>query len=417
MRGRCFGQLGVSGESMRQRISTSILGPAFVVAWITLLIGDQVAAGPRFPIIGESPPMPPQIARRTVKEVKVQKLASRLQIPWQLRFAPDGRLFITERPGRILVMRPGRRGLERPAVYLNLESVVARGEGGLMGMALHPDFARQPFLYVMYTTAGLDGLPINRISRLRDLGTTAGEERVLLDGIPASQLHNGGAVEFGPDGHLYIGTGDARLPDSSQELSSLNGKILRITSDGEIPADNPFSGSPVWAYGFRNVSGLAWHPVSRELWAASHGPSGEFENLFHRDTIFRVRVGRNHGWPLVVGLSDDPDLVPPTLYYPTSAVPPGGLMFCTSSVFPALRHQLLIPSLGSMHLQRVAFDAAFVPTEIERWWPQVYGRMRAITQGPDGALYLATSNRDGRAPAGRYTEGDWILKVTPRGGR
>jgi glucose/arabinose dehydrogenase len=364
-----------------------------------------VAQGAGGPALGGTPPMPRQVIRSDVPEVRVEEVARDLEIPWAIAFASDGRMFFTERPGRVRVMRRGAA----PRRYLDLSNVAHQGEGGLMGLALHPQFPRTPFLYLMYTT----GTGVNRVSRFRDAGDTAGNEEVLLDGIAAAQYHDGGALAFGPDGMLYVGTGDARMPPTAQDRRSLNGKILRLTPDGKVPADNPFPGSPVYAYGLRNVTGLAWHPTTRELWAASHGPSGEFPGLLFRDSVYIVRKGGNHGWPLVVGTTDRAGIVSPVLYYPEAAVPPGGSIFYTGSLFPQFRDNYFLATLRSEHLQRVVVDQGRRIAAIERWWPGKFGRLRAIAQGPEGAIYFSTSNQDGRAPFGPAPGSDFIYRIVP----
>ncbi|HEU4754860.1 MAG TPA: PQQ-dependent sugar dehydrogenase, partial [Armatimonadota bacterium] len=355
---------------------------------------------------GGTPPMPRPVIRKEVPEVRVEVIARDLQIPWALAFAPDGRLFFTERPGRIRVLRPG----EPPRTYADLNQVTHRGEGGLMGLALHPRFPRQPYLYVMYTTR-VGRSAVNRISRFTDTGTGVSREKILIDGIPAAQFHDGGALAFGPDGMLYAGTGDARNPPSSQDLHSLNGKILRVTPDGKVPKDNPFPGSPVWACGFRNVSALAWQPGTGQLWAANHGPSGEFPGLHASDAVYKVRKGGNHGWPLVVGTTTRREIVSPVLYYPDEAVPPGGALFYTGQLFPRFRGDYFLATLKSAHLQRVTLRDGRI-AGIERWWPEKYGRLRALAQGPDGAIYFSTSNRDGRAERS-YPGSDYIYRIVP----
>ena len=260
--------------------------------------------------IGELPGLPPASVLADVPDVTVSEVARELRIVWSLRWAPDGRLFITERRGRLLVLKPGAA---KPEVYARLSTALG-GESGLMGLALHPDFPRQPFIYVMYT-ARKSGGGVNRVSRLRDTPAGGDDETVLIDDIPASRNHDGGALEFGPDGMLYVGTGDANVPGLAQELDKPNGRILRVRPDGSIPPDNPFPNSAVWAYGFRNVSGLAFHPTSGELWAASHGPSAvEPEEPKHMDSVYIVRKGANHGWPLHLGVSADPAYVSPIIF-------------------------------------------------------------------------------------------------------
>ena len=358
--------------------------------------------------VGGRPPMPAAVLRTDVPDFDIQPVAGDLKIVWAMRWAADGRLFVTERPGRLLVLEPGAAGPER---YATLPTALG-GESGLMGLALHPRFPRVPYVYVMYT-ARKSGGGVNRISRFVDTGSGLADEKVFVDDIPAARNHDGGALEFGPDGMLYAGTGDADVPTLAQDLGSLNGKILRLDPDGHVPGDNPFPGSPVWAYGFRNVSGLAFHPRTGELWAASHGPSsivpGEPN---HMDSVYIVRKGGNHGWPLHLGVSRTPEIVSPVIFYPERAVPPGGLAFTT---LPGESNpSLIMTSLGAQEIERYVVHDGSRITRIERWWPNRFGRLRAITVSPDGNLYVGTSNGDGRAE-GEYSEVDAIFRLQPTG--
>ena len=356
--------------------------------------------------VGASPAMPSPILRDEVPEMTVTEVARGLRIVWSLRWSRDGRLFITERRGRLSVLEPGA---SEPVTYANLPTALG-GESGLMGIALHPQFPEQPYLYAMYTARKLSG-GVNRVSRFVDTGRGLEQEQVLLDEIPASRNHDGGALEFGPDGMLYIGTGDAGVEMLAQDLTSPNGKVLRIAPDGSIPNDNPFPGSPVWAYGFRNVSGLAFHPATGELWAASHGPSGvAAHEAKHMDSVYIVRKGGDHGFPRHLGVSADPAVASPVLFYADRQVPPGGVAFYDGP--GDLRHNFFITSLRGQELHRVVVEDGHRITRIERWWHNRFGRLRAITAGPDGSLYVGTSNRDLRVD-GDYPESDFIYRLTP----
>ena len=282
-----------------------------------------------------------------------------------------------------------------------------------MGVTLHPQFPQQPFVYLMYTGRKRGGGG-NRVSRFTDSGGRGRSEQILLDDIPSARNHDGGALEFGPDGMLYVGTGDANVPYIAQDLAHPNGKVLRITPDGQIPPDNPFPGSAVWAYGFRNVSGLSFHPDTGQLWAASQGPTSAVPGEpKYMDSVYVVRKGGNHGWPIHLGVSADDKFVSPILFWPNEAVPPGGAIFYTGSQFPQFRGNYFMTSLKSELMHRVDVGAAGEVKAMERWWPQKFGRRRAIAQGPDGAIYVGTSNRDGRTPR-EYPGSDFIYRLVPQ---
>ncbi len=363
------------------------------------------------PIIGPAPPMPSAVVLDEVPGVKVEEVARDLDIPWTILFTPDDRMLVTERTGRIKVSRGGKL----PKTYLDMSSVVPSEEGGLMGLALDPDFTQRRFLYLMYTTRDSSGATVNRVSRFTDTGETAKEEKVLIDGIPATPYHNGGVLAFGPDRMLYVGTGDSGNPNLAQDPVSPNGKVLRITTDGGVPEDNPFPGSPTYAYGFRNVTGLAWHPVTKELWAANHGPSSgpEAPRRYARDSVFVVKKGGNHGWPTTLGVTDDPKFVSPILHWIDAPVPPGGSLFYTGTLFPTFKNSYFLTSLLTAHIQRVESADGRKITAIERWWPGKYGRVRAIAEGPDGAIYFGTSSRDGRQPKYPGEGADLIFRILP----
>lgn len=356
-----------------------ILG-IFVFTSVTLLAADDFSE--------RMVPEPPGI--------KVERWVENLEIPWSLVFLPNNRALVSERPGRIRLIE---NGILREEPYAILE-VTHIGEGGLMGLALHPNYPEEPYLYAMHTIQGAKGL-VNRIILLRDQGNRAVFERVIFDNIPGGRNHNGGRTAFGPDGMLYVTTGETNQGDLAQNLDSWGGKILRFTPDGKVPDDNPFPRSPVYSYGHRNPQGLAWHPETGDLFSSEHGPSGE-QGWRGHDEINRIIPGGNYGWPIEIGTHQNPAFIGPIVFWQNST-PPTGMTF--------FRKDLFVASLRSQALLRIILeikDGNYQVKEIERWFasgPSAgrFGRLRDVVEGPDGNLYLLTSNRDGR---GRPQPGD-----------
>ena len=345
----------------------------------------------RRPILGQVPQTVTDVFLSEVTGLTVETWVENLEIPWALVFLPDGDGLVTERPGRIQYIPAGH---DRPSLYAELD-VAHVGHAGLMGLALHPDFESRPFVYAMHSYYKADKL-YNRIVRLRHEGTRGVFDRVIFDEIPGDVTHIGGRIAFGPDGMLYVGTGDVQKPETSQDLEALSGKILRITPEGRIPNDNPFPDSPVYSYGNRVVQGLTWDLETGALFDSEHGPSGEM-GLAHRDEINIIDKGGNYGWPEVVGAPGIPVYRDPIVMWKRSSVPPGGMTF--------YRGDLFVATLGSQALIRIRFNRiglAYEISRIERWFANdrengLYGRLRDVTVGPDGDLYVLTSNRDGRA--------------------
>ena len=275
----------------------------------------------------------------------VETVVVGLEIPWDLAFTPDGRILITERPGRIRVVKDGSL---QDDPYATIE-VFHRSEAGLMGIALHPDFASNGYLYVCYTYR--EGRStFNRIARLTDRGDHAVDHHVILDRIPGATRHDGCRIRFGPDSYLYATTGDATNPGLSQDLDSLAGKVLRLAADGSAPPDNPFPGSLVHTWGHRNPQGLDWHPETGDPFITEHGPSED-------DEVNLLEPGMNYGWPEVTGAPGEPDYVDSVLALtPTVAI--AGAAFVTGDGLPdAWKGNLIFAALKSSHLQRVELEA------------------------------------------------------------
>ncbi len=337
-------------------------------------------------------------------DLTVEVVAEDLTVPWEIRFFPDGALLVTERSGRILRIDVATGAVSE----LGRLSVAREGEGGLLGVALDPDFPARPYLYVAYTyeAEGTETGLSNRVSRLTLNGDAVGEEKVLVDGIPGAGNHDGSRVAFGPEGDLWVTTGDASRAELAQELGSLAGKVLRMDREGRPAAGNPFGDSLVYSYGHRNPQGLAWLAGDSDPFVTEHGPS---EN----DEVNHIRAGGNYGWPLVGGTGGGPEFVG-AVYAWSPTIAPAGAVFYEADAIPGWRGSLLFVTLKESDLRRlVPTDSSFSAVAEEHiLLDERFGRLRSIAVGPDGALYLGTSNRDGR---GNENEGDdKILRITMR---
>jgi len=338
-------------------------------------------------IIGDIPQRVKDIEVSDIKSIKLEPWVEGLEIPWSLVFLPDGRALVSERPGRIRLIESGKL-LPKPYAVID---VAHTGEAGLMGLAIEPDFQKKPFIYAMHTYKK-DGRLYNRVIRLRDNGKEGVFDKVVIDGIPGGRFHDGGRIAFGPDGLLYITTGETGSPDLAQDKNSLGGKILRITPEGDIPPDNPFH-SAVYSLGHRNPQGLAWR--DGVLFSSEHGPSGEF-GLFAHDEINIIKRGSNYGWPLVIGAGRVKGFEDPIVVW-QEATPPSGMTFYSGKLIPELKGDLFVATLRSEALIRIRFKKETTEVlSIERWFQSRLGRLRDVVEGPDGAIYILTSNRDGR---------------------
>jgi len=245
-------------------------------------------------------------------EEPFRPVARGLEFPTNMAFAPDGRVFFTEKEtGRVRILRDGR---VLPGAFVDLD-VVGGGERGLLGIALHPEFDARPWVY-LYLSDAADGR--NRVVRIRADGDRGGAPETVLDGLPAvSSYHNGGDMAFGSDGMLLVVTGEAHDPELAQEPSSPGGKILRVEPDGSVPRDNPFGRrNPVYALGIRNSFGICVSPVTGDVWETENGPDRD-------DEVNRIEPGANYGWPVQLGPGGEPRFVDPQLVYPDQIVPTG----------------------------------------------------------------------------------------------
>jgi glucose/arabinose dehydrogenase len=320
--------------------------------------------------------------------------ADHLDTPWEMDFTPDGRLLVTQRPGSIMSIKNGNK-----KTWLKLDSVVEEvGESGLFGITIDPDFDQNGYVYINYTYAASKGplKLVNKIVRYREYSPSEPPvfDHVLLDDAEGNYLHNMGALEFGPDHMLYVTSGELFIPDLAQDLSVYHGKILRMTRDGDVPADNPFPNSLIYSYGHRNPQGLAFHPETGELWSTEHGPSEEQGCCM--DEINRILPGRNYGWPVIRGSQEQAGMETPVYHSgdTTTWAPTGGI-FITQGEW---KGSLLFTGLRGQALYRAIFnnsDPSKIET-VERYYHKTFGRLRNVLEGPDGRIYIAVSNQDGR---------------------
>lgn len=344
------------------------------------------------------------------KEVnfRVETVAGGLQVPWSIVWAPDGRMFFTERPGQVRVFANGRLRSEPLATISDVEP---SGESGLMSLALHPQFATNHFLYLSYAYKG-DGQLV-RVVRYHETETRLIDRKVIIENIPAAQYHAGCRLRFGPDAKLYVTTGDATKRELAQKLDSLAGKTLRLNDDGTVPTDNPFVGQQnarpeIWSYGHRNAQGMDWQPGSDLMFQTEHGPSG-FDGPGGGDEVNIVERGKNYGWPLIHHRETRSGLEAPLLEY-TPAVAPASGMFYRGTAFAQFRGNFFFGCLRGERIIRVVLDGRRVVSQ-EPLLEKKYGRIRDVAEGPDGAIYFSTSNKDGRGSPAR--DDDRIIRLAP----
>ena len=335
-------------------------------------------------------------------DLKPVTVARGLQHPWGLAFLPDGRLLVTERPGRMrIVARDGSLG----APLAGLPPVDARNQGGLLDVSLHPAFATNRLVYWTYAEPGDKGNS-TAVARGRLDGDRLSDVQVIFRQAPKfeSTLHFGSRLVWARDGRLFVGLGERGWrKDDAQTLNNHHGKIIRIEDDGRVPSDNPYVSQPgalpeIWSIGHRNIQGAALHPVTGELWATDHGPQGG-------DELNRVVRGGNHGWPLithgrnygtgtVIGEGTErADIVPSLKHWVPVSIAPSGMAFLTSDRYPGWKGNLFIGAMRGMALIRLELDGNQVKSE-EKLLTLMNVRVRDVRQGPDGWLYVVTDSAD-----------------------
>ena len=326
-------------------------------------------------------------------QVDTQSVATNLDTPWEIFWGPDDHIWITERYGRVSRLNPETKELTE---LITINEVHEEGEAGLLGMALHPDFPSTPHVFFVYNY--LSGSSIKeRLVRYTYQNNTLSSPVTLIEEIDGSSIHNGSRIVFDAQGKILFTTGDASNTSYSQNLNSLNGKILRINTDGTIPSDNPFQDSYVWTYGHRNPQGLVISPGGI-IYSSEHGPASD-------DEVNTIEEGRNYGWPDVKGFCDEPSETqfceennvkePIAAWTPTLAV--AGITHYHHGAIPEWNNSLLMVTLKESELVQLSLSDDGMSVEEETvWFDEWFGRLRDICVSPEGAVYVAVSNRDGR---------------------
>lgn len=345
-------------------------------------------------------------AGASAQALKPVVVAKGLEHPWGLAFLPDGRMLVTERPGRMrIVERDGK--LNEPLA--GLPPVVAAGQGGLLDVVLHPQFASNGLVYWSFSEAG-DGGAGTAVARGRLDGQRLTDVQVIFRQQPkvgGSNNHFGSRLVWSRDGkHLFVGLGDRfTRKDDAQTLDDHIGKVVRIDADGKPAADNPFAQragakAEIWSYGHRNIQGAALHPGTGELWTVEHGPQGG-------DELNVPAAGANHGWPVItygrnygIGTkigdgTERADIAPPIRHWVPTSIAPSGMAFLTSERYPGWKGHLFIGALRGAHLVRLELDGKRVVKE-EQLLTDRNARIRDVRQGPDGWLYVLTDSPDGQ---------------------
>ncbi|MDH3191372.1 MAG: PQQ-dependent sugar dehydrogenase [Nitrosopumilus sp.] len=329
--------------------------------------------------------------------VRVETVADNLSIPWSIDFAPDGRIFFTERTGNLRIIQNDH--LLEPIMSLN----VAGGEGGLLGIALDPDFEKNHYVYLYFTYNELFDTK-NKVVRYIESNNSLKEDKVLLEPFAGASYHDGGRLKFGPDGKLYITTGDAGNPDMAQDENSTVGKILRINSDGTIPKDNPY-GTAVYSIGHRNPQGIDWDENGK-MFATEHGPSG-WRGVAH-DEINEIIPGGNYGWPEIIGDETKQNMINPILHSGDDTWAPSGATFYYGENISQWTGKFFVATLRGEHLHMISFDQNKISSHKKLFFGE-FGRLRDVVESPDGYLYLLTSNQDGRGNPD--VDDDKILRI------
>jgi glucose/arabinose dehydrogenase len=359
----------------------------------------------------------------------VETVAGKLEVPWALAFAPDGRCFVTERKGRVRVIDAEGKLVEKIAMTVPNVAGGGGGEVGLMGVCVHPNFAANHFLYLAYGDSSHKDI---RVIRCVEKDGVVSYEKDILTGIETGGNHAGCCVKFGPDGKLYISTGEHFEKELAQQTDKINGKILRLNDDGTVPDDNPWAGAnkkegtrpEIWTLGNRNPQGFDWHPTTGLMYETEHGPSGEPVNngksAGAADEFNLIEKGKNYGWPVIYADGKHDGMVSPLKQWTPGIAPSGGAFVKSDKLFKQWVGNYMVGGLGGLqakpipgvYMVKLATDGRSVES-IDRLVPDM-GRIRAVAQAPDGSIWFTTSNKDGRGRnAGDKANDDQVCRIVP----
>ena len=342
---------------------------------LTALVVVALASALMVPALLRSTPVNAQTVSDS--RFRLRTIAS-LDFPTGMQFTPSGtRLFVNERDGRIRIIKNGVL-LSTPFATV---STTREGEGGLLGLALHPQFeSGQPYVYVFYTRS--DGA-VDRVERFKASGDRSVSRQIVFDNMPASLYHHGGSVVFGNDGKLYISNGEQHDSNKAQDPHVLGGKVYRLNADGSIPSDNPFSGEPTWAYGLRNPFGMTVDKTTGLIWVTENGPESH-------DEVNRIVRGGNYGWPVVKGDANDPRFIDPVLDYP-SIIVPTMTAFGGNALPSEYRNNLFFGTYGQEVIHRVRLNASHTAASSDTIFIRPGDGVIGMTMGPDGLYYTTPS--------------------------